>query len=285
MVKFRSHNSRPGQEGQAAIEYVLMLVISVALVTMLAYQIFKPMQNFVKSYMGDYIACLLETGELPSLAGDSTVAKDEGCNARFEGATLAGGRPSKGGSGGGGSSSSSQGSSGKGKTSSRSNDDSGSEGGSGGSGGGASGSGRGIVTRGATRGADPSGKNAKVTETIVDATAGSSNSFFRSSSSTVTGAARKERSLALSSLTVEEREKIEKQRQPTGGSRVLSSEGPAIPPKKSLLKVPEPKPPAVESDAEFTLGNFLRILFIIAMVIAIVLFFGGQILQMSKNSD
>lgn len=85
--------SRANQRGAAFIEYVLMLVVAVALVKLLSTAFAQPMSKFLNAYMGTYIQCLLEFGELPSLGGDSTT--DGECNARFQPATLADGRPPK----------------------------------------------------------------------------------------------------------------------------------------------------------------------------------------------
>jgi len=66
--------------GQAIIEYVLMLIISVSLILTLVTQIFKPMEKYMQAFMGDYVQCLLETGALPSFGGDSVPnAQDMGC--------------------------------------------------------------------------------------------------------------------------------------------------------------------------------------------------------------
>jgi hypothetical protein len=84
---------RSNQRGATLIEYVLMLVVVVALVKLLSTACDQPMNKFLNAYMGTYIQCLLEFGELPSLGGESTT--DGECNARFQPATLADGRPPK----------------------------------------------------------------------------------------------------------------------------------------------------------------------------------------------
>ncbi len=83
---FRLRNN----QGQALIEYVLMLVIIVSLVLMLMTQIFKPFGDFIQSYMGSYVGCLLEYGELPSLGypEPSEVDDDSECNKKFQAGTL-----------------------------------------------------------------------------------------------------------------------------------------------------------------------------------------------------
>lgn len=262
------------QSGQAAIEYVLLLVISVALVLMLMTQFFKPMQDFIASYMGDYTACLLETGELPSLGGDSTVAADEGCNAKFAPASLAGGRPANGTTGG--------------KSSSNSENSSNSSatgvspsGAAGASSSNLSGRNYGRIGNGMS-GADGNGKNEKVVEIALDN--GGSGSFFRSSSvSYVRRASPKSMSIATSSMPEYEKKKLDKKE--SNPVRVISSDGTGAKPKKLALKVPEKKQILADEEQPFTIGNFMRIIFIIGIILAIVIFVGGQALQMSKSMD
>lgn len=57
------------QSGQAVVEYLLILVVSVAVILGGLYQFNKAFQVWADSYFGDYLACLLETGELPGLGG------------------------------------------------------------------------------------------------------------------------------------------------------------------------------------------------------------------------
>lgn len=59
------------QSGQALVEYVLLLVIAIALVLGLANQFYKPFGNWVQNQMGPYLECLLDVGELPALGSDS----------------------------------------------------------------------------------------------------------------------------------------------------------------------------------------------------------------------
>lgn len=87
------------QAGQAVTEYILLLIF---LVTMLfaAKGIFGGMNKFINNYVGEYIACLMEYGELPTLGVKETelnkhksAASGSSCNAKFEGFSFAEGRP------------------------------------------------------------------------------------------------------------------------------------------------------------------------------------------------
>lgn len=53
--------------GQAVIEYILMVTVTVIIVGTLVTRLYQPMDRFINGIMGGYVACLLETGELPRL--------------------------------------------------------------------------------------------------------------------------------------------------------------------------------------------------------------------------
>ena len=269
------------QHGQALIEYVLILVITVSLILALISQIFEPIQKHLDNYMGKYISCLLEMGELPTLgAEDSPVAEEGGdCNSRFDAASLGAGRPPSSGSGGASSGS------GSGSESSSSGGGSGGGGGGGTYAGSSSRGGRSFINsrKGASQGIDGAApKNEKVVE--INLEGGGSSSFFKNSSAggrRVQG--RKTRYIALTGLSDAERKKLEKKADGTA-SRMVVSEGLAQPPKKTTVKPPQVK--NVETAEEpMTIGNFIRIIFIAAIIIALVIFVGGQALQMSKSFE
>ncbi|MFK8136838.1 MAG: hypothetical protein AB8E15_00630 [Bdellovibrionales bacterium] len=88
------------QSGQGAVEYILLLFIVVTLLGGGLYQFHDAFRNFSQAYFGDYLRCLLETGELPALGYE----QDGICNAEFQAFSLASGRPAIPGSGSGGGS-------------------------------------------------------------------------------------------------------------------------------------------------------------------------------------
>jgi hypothetical protein len=95
---FAGPKLRVSQAGQAVVEYLLMLIMTVSIIMGILYQFNDAFRNFLDSYFGDYIACLLETGELPSLGGQGPNKSE--CNRGFASFSLANGRPSKASSGG-----------------------------------------------------------------------------------------------------------------------------------------------------------------------------------------
>ncbi|MGE5085278.1 MAG: hypothetical protein ACM3MG_03195 [Bacillota bacterium] len=274
--------------GQAVIEYVLLLIISVSLVLMLVYQIFKPMQNFVQGFMGDYMACLLETGELPAFGGtdaSATKAADLGCSAKFNNITGNSSGASGAGSGSGSDSSSASAAS---KASSRGNDSgSGSSSSGGGYAGSSSRNGSRYLTssRRGSSGVDgsSSAQGGKVVEIALDG--GGSGGFFKGSNGGgYIGQGRKITSVGVTGLTDTEKKKLEKKAMGAKNAVVASGEF-GTPPKKISVKKPEPKREIASEDEPLTIGNFIRYLFIAALVLALVIFIGGQALQMSKSGE
>src|SRR6516165_1280679 len=77
--KFVFWSSRGPASGQAVIEYLLVVTVTVIIIAALAEKMFKPMDQFVQSIMGDYIACLLETGELPILSAPDDGTMNSEC--------------------------------------------------------------------------------------------------------------------------------------------------------------------------------------------------------------
>jgi hypothetical protein len=62
-------------------------------------------------------------------------------------------------------------------------------------------------------------------------------------------------------------------------------EGESHSPAKMKLKPPRAPAVAADESAPLTFGNFIRILIIAAIVIALVIVVGGQLLQISKGMD
>jgi hypothetical protein len=270
------------QHGQATVEYVLMLVVSVAMVMALGYQVFKPFQVFLQSYMGDYISCLLETGELPSLGNSDTQAilDDAGCNAQFQAATISGGRPPKPGT--------TANSSAKAAQQAKSVAQSSSSGGGGaGDGAGQSKSSQGgnlLISSMKKKTATEvgGGQSAKVTEIPLE-----TNSMFYnrkdSYSSEAQAKAAKTTHVGIAGMTEDEKKK--QQRKEGNQKTFIANEntGPAL--KKITIKKPEAKVQSEAEDTPLTFGNFFRFLLIAAIVIAIIVMLGSQVLKVVKSQE
>jgi hypothetical protein len=57
------------QNGQAALEYILLLVLLVAICVGLGTKLYQPLKQWTDFYLGSYTNCLLDSGQLPSIAG------------------------------------------------------------------------------------------------------------------------------------------------------------------------------------------------------------------------
>ena len=103
------------ESGQGILEYVLVLVVVVGILSGMLYQFNKSFRDFAQSYFA-YIGCLLETGELPaSIGGGANECSKPNLNFTAQasaGSTLAGGGGGGRGGGAGGSGSGTDGSSG-----------------------------------------------------------------------------------------------------------------------------------------------------------------------------
>lgn len=283
----------PNNYGQAVIEYTLMLVVTVSFVLALSMQIFKPFGEFISNYMGKYVGCLLEYGELPTLGSELPSGPDDDseCNKKFAPASAANGRPPRDsrGEGGEGNSSSSKSSS---ASTSNSSDDSkdgpSSSGVNSGTYAGSASRGGGnniIYNRRPSTGIDggsSGGPSGKVIEIALDG--GGTSTFFKTSSGGSYGRQmEKSRYIPISGLT--ESEKMKLQKKAEGGARLsVPSEGLAPAPKKTAVKKPEVKT-IIPEDEPLTIGNFMRYILIAAIVIALIVFLGGQALQMSKSFE
>jgi hypothetical protein len=69
------HVFSPGESGQGTIEYILVLVIVIIIALSLLYRFNDSFRGYAESFFDGYIACLLETGELPGTGSK--------CNSEF----------------------------------------------------------------------------------------------------------------------------------------------------------------------------------------------------------
>lgn len=89
-------NKKIGSSGQGIVEYILILSLSTIMILGFIYQLNKAFSAWAESYFGDYLACLIETGELPSLGAPSRGNNNQasaGCNSQYQAFSLSNGRP------------------------------------------------------------------------------------------------------------------------------------------------------------------------------------------------
>lgn len=268
-----------GQSGQALMEYILVMIVVVAIILGGLYQLSSAFQVWANSYFGEYLSCLLETGELPTLGSSVTTGE---CAQSFQQFSIANGRPlvnsnNPGGEaqgGGGANSSGDDGQSGRRTTTSSSVES--------GPGGVASSrrTGRSNRFRAGRSGAEKTGSN------INRETRGGGGAAGPIASG---GGDGRPKRIALGGSTDRygRRGKTDKgedeKRTKTKALEQVANEkvGPKLIPINRKVASNEQAP---EVD-DFTFGSFLRYLVIAAIIIALLIFFGGQILQVSKSME
>lgn len=269
------------EQGQGTIEYILVLIVAVTIILGGLYQLNSAFRVFADNYFGDYLACLLETGELPSMGGGNGPTTSE-CNQSYKPFSLADGRPQVGSGVGGDEGEFSNDGSKDGKKSAA------------GAGNPSSGStivanvgdssmgGRGGSTR--FRASKAGGAGDEGSEDKDGAYTGSgavTNLSGYESGSVVRIPLRSSEKIRGSAADEEEKQKEKKTKVSEQNMATLKKTGP------QLIKVErklasESKSGDIE---EFTFGKMFRMLIIIAIIIAIIIFIGGQIMQVSKSME
>ncbi len=273
--KFKTPARLKSQSGQGVLEYILVLVVTVAIVVGLLWRFSDAFRAWGNNYFGEYLACLLETGELPTIGGTGGGAGV--CNQYFEPFSPIAGRPPKPGTGQGGSE--------KGDSSNTSSTRKKSTGGGGGNAGRVSGGGTGSNrfrannNSGETvRGADGRIKPAKDTYTgstessmpagIYSNQSDNNRTKFRSYAG-ITGFAPEKNEVAAREAKIS----------------VKTAAGGKKDQRKMLVKRNLASAKELETNDDMSFGDFLRILVIAAIIIALVIFIGGQALQVGKSMD
>lgn len=295
---------RRNQNGQAVIEYILMLVITISLI-LAAGRMFTSLDNFLKKYMGNYIECLMAYGELPSLgvSADDLKKHQQGdlktCDTKFEKFTFGSGRPAT-----------SSGTSGSGNNSA-SNDNKNSTNSANSAGDNASDS-EGINSRkksaqssqnpyqsgqisktgqagtadGASSAKDLSSAKKKLIEGDDDllGTYSSGGSYDGSSS------ANKKYKAVTGKLAEELNKKNKNDKNKTPLVKNISEadeEGYRFQPRRTTVTPPEQRnvASAQDSDVSFGFGDFIKWLFVIGIIVGLVVFFGSQFLGISKSEE
>lgn len=252
-------------QGQALVEYLLMIIVAVALIGGAVYQFNDAFRKYLQSYFGEYLACLLETGELPRLGYEES---ESICDDSFEPFDLAQGRPLKGGAAGAGD----------GKGEGREQPNNAAVGGESGSTGGSARGGANFQ-----RASDYERNQMDAEEEQRKGASGKGLGFMD------VGGARGSTSLSWGRNYSMVDEKLStaylKQKKPKESKKEQSADLESETRARKVVKVPlgkEKKEEVVEEDP-FDLGNLFRYLIIAAIVLAIIIFLGGQALQISKS--
>lgn len=268
------------QSGQGLIEYILILVVVVGMILGGIYQMNQAAKVWAEGYFGDYLTCLLETGQLPVIGNTPDPNDPEACQREAfnfagvtpgegsEGSSTAGSNPdsiSRGGSDGNQSGGSRPAPSGNAESASTSSSREDSQ---------VSGTSNRFRSQAGRGGRSSDGLE---TETLGASAAGSYNSKSDSNQGQATrfGVPRTGRGSRES----------EDDRQTITMSSVSTQDGPEE--KGNLIPIKKRLPDSIaeEEDEGFSFGFFLRYLIIGAIIVAIIIFIGGQVLQVSKSMD
>lgn len=276
-----SHTTRRrfgNSRGQGIVEYILLIVVVISLALAVSAQFFKPFNEWARNYIGDYITCLLDQGELPSLGGGESVSD---CDKDFQNASFGSGRPPKGGSGSGDDSEEKGGRGRLGKT-------------AGGSGSSGSGSSSLIRSRrssniGAGFDGDAGSRSSKITN--VSDQMGLNRKIVnsgRGGSSVISSDPRAIKANGFTGMLAQEQERIKKREQKVTVARSSDRSVAFVRGKTKIMAVEPRKSRKGDFDitaGDWSLGGIVRIAFIIAIIIALVLFVGGQMMQISKSME
>jgi hypothetical protein len=91
---YRNKNLIKNNKGQAVLEYVFLTFMVLVVLLSIIIGISRSTKKFAENYFGAYFQCLLEVGELPSLGADGVSSTE--CDDAYEPFTLADGWKSKG---------------------------------------------------------------------------------------------------------------------------------------------------------------------------------------------
>lgn len=270
--------------GQGITEYILLLLILVMVFLGGIYQLNTAFEKWANNYFGNYLACLLETGELPSIGG---APGDSGiCNEMFESFSLANGRQLKpnfnGGEPGDGSGGSSDdGSAGRGDP----------DKGAGGVREGQSSRGS-YVSSGSSFGSSRSMNNGRPQKVRVNRQKEKAKYTGSTASSLPAGAGysqvnsregRPQYVAVYGKRVVDVKEEERGQTKQTSSVKRTPGSNDSNRRVKVLRK--EINKDVMIEDEPMTIGGYIRFLIIAAIIIALVLLLGGQALQISKNSE
>lgn len=267
------------EKGQALFEYILLAVVVVMLILGISLAFFRPLGTFIAELNGNYIKCLLETGELPKIGADGQGICDD-VIPRFtmrntDGSAITPEQQQR-----------------RLEENQQAQRNVDPDGGGSNSGGGASGGRARLAQSSMLRNAARAGRNGrgegrndKTVSLPVDGVSAGEGFMNYGSSGGPVANRRKTRKVALDGLTEYDRKKIEKAGQEKTIPVTMDAESfTQKPPKKLIVKPPPPKEKEENLNVGTDFGKYFKILFLVVIVLFIVILMGSQALQMT-NSD
>lgn len=270
--------------GQGVTEYILLLVVVIMLCGGITWQFNDAFRKWANNYFGEYLSCLLETGELPAIGG--TGGQASACDQLFKPFNLADGRPPRqtmNGSGAGSPVGTGPGSGGSptvetkpvaAKSATESNSSNTSRVNS-------SGSGSEGVPKTLPNQSNGSGD---ATQGRRMAYTGSTEAGVPGNISGISGRAGRNKRIELDSGYSVRRDEDQEGRPPL---QVLKSTSAAEKAKKSRILITRKlaKAEEEEKDKPMTFGDYLKYILIAALILALILVVGSQIMQVSKEME
>jgi hypothetical protein len=262
---------QPANSGQATVEITLLLVITVSLVLLFSTQIYKPVGQYVNAYMGDYLACLLDYGVLPKLGSEDDICQE------FKGSAAI-------------ASANRQGLNSNSNANARSSQVNRTpispeqrEIQQQRSGGGAQGIAQNTGRRSGPRGAADGGAGQeKISQSEAPPGMSSGNYRIVSNNISTQGQGRVVGSISGDSLSELDKNKIDRQNKKSSQVPLMEEDSQKRNAKKMIIKPPSPKTNLEPEMDDWGAGKLIRFLIIVGILLAILIFLGGQILQISK---
>lgn len=278
------------------MEYVLILIIVVGIILALSREFMPSLKGYVEVLTGNYVECLLERGELPGLGGESnSTSGQDSCEAvlgAVKGNLSASSKAFKsatggdGASGAGGSKDSSDSAGGKNSGDKNAKNKSDSDKAGGGGGGSVSVNGR-SANLNTTRGSRSIESGPAEEEKVTLIQQGKGSGFMRTRTSTVAGISSGGRYISgqIELTDAQQRQVAARTEAPPQALAVAGGEELPRPVKKMFVKPPPPKEKPQTDDEPMSFGNYLRYIFIAAIIIVIIAVIGGQAASTSKGWD
>lgn len=263
--------------GQGIIEYILVLVVVVAIILGGIYQLNSAFAAWAHNYFGDYLSCLLETGDLPSLGGPSDTTAGV-CNQLYKPFTLADGRPLIDDGGSSGDTDDTD----NGPGSPGVKDSGSSHLVQAGGGGGADSEFGHSPSRFLASNANESGGGGSSKKLYTGSTGVSTPSWVQNGSA---NSSQNHNDKKFDRGFYVEMPKDEKERTPSSFPSTAKKSQAGKKKNSTELHKSNLKKTEDNADTRFTIGGFLRFLIIAAIVIALLLLLGGQALQIGKSMD
>lgn len=278
LARFRRGHRGQGpamsEAGQGTLEYILFLIITVILVLGIFYKFHRGFRTYAEAFFGGYIACLLETGELP---GASAVCASEmkDFNSKSEKQLVKG----------------SFGRGGAGNRRAPASQNQANRGRSGGGGGGGETMVGGRFARVGSLGDNNRPSVAKESGGSDSKSGAGSRGGAGGGGDVAVGRyrqnpGRRETIVMSSAMTDEQTKKKEESRPRAAAAGKAEESGDGLRPVKALDNTSEGKKYNAPSTGQgFSVSGLIKILIIILLVVAMVVFFGGQLLQISKSRE